>query len=421
MEHQFDTLKPNDINPYRTYYYTPNDKCKRFTPLMRLTLEYKKYGDAVLDKIKNLLKEHSRLINWQNEHGFTPLMVAAINANTYSSIKVVKLLLSYKGCRTDYRTKDKYTTLKAVVDKYKTCGNVNIDVIILFIERCKLFDKDTVYFVVKRFMNHKIIRAFIEIGMDINMVAGGGFTLLVHAIKRDNHKCIKLLLDCGADINNAGASTATPLIIAIYRGIKFKSIKMLIERGADINRENKKGTTALFYAIHRIELLKLLVDNGANIDHQNKQGLTPLMVAVQVKNVNAVDFLLKNGCDINMCDKYGYDIIYHSTKVISNIVHGYQYFSRTFYTTEKDCLDICKKIMYHIPNIVQKFNTDKTRYGKKKYKRLHKYNFDEFFKSLANLSLIKRCVRYIEQNRHNIDKKEIMLMNKDIRKLLLVD
>lgn len=48
------------------------------------------------------------------------------------------------------------------------------------------------------------------------------------------------------------------------------------------------------------DIAQLLIDNGANINAQRYNGWTPLMLAVGIKNIDMVKFLLDNNADITI-------------------------------------------------------------------------------------------------------------------------
>lgn len=46
-----------------------------------------------------------------------------------------------------------------------------------------------------------------------------------------------------------------------------------------------------------IEMMQYLVDHGADVNVRNNDGITPLLHSVRLNNVDAMEFLLKNGAN----------------------------------------------------------------------------------------------------------------------------
>jgi ankyrin repeat protein len=76
----------------------------------------------------------------------------------------------------------------------------------------------------------------------------------------------------------------------------------------------------LFSAFEKknIEKAKELIDKGANINYQKNDGRTALSMASDMglePQVELVDFLLKNGADVNIPDDSGYAPLHYSTRI----------------------------------------------------------------------------------------------------------
>ena len=83
------------------------------------------------------------------------------------------------------------------------------------------------------------------------VIAWGGLTPLLHAVRQGHREATTLLLERGADINQVSAGDETsPLLMATVNG-QFDLALLLLERGADPNRASLAGTTPLFATIER--------------------------------------------------------------------------------------------------------------------------------------------------------------------------
>lgn len=91
----------------------------------------------------------------------------------------------------------------------------------------------------------------------------------------------------------------------IKKGNNDKVIKLLSEMGIDSGDSYLRTPLiwATFYS--NIELLDWLIKNGANIDHQDRNGYCALHFAGQQKNFDSAKLLLDNGANINLRDIHG--------------------------------------------------------------------------------------------------------------------
>lgn len=145
---------------------------------------------------------------------------------------------------------------------------------------------------------------------------------------------VKALLDHGAYVNAEDSNGDTPLVLAITRGSYRKTaIRALLDAGADVNA-GTGSSTALHGAAHQgdEEILRWFLDAGAK-PRPDREGNTPLEVAIrrkqshiipllsrvspikdvlvhelihaiQYKDMEMVDMLIKGGVDVNAT---GYD------------------------------------------------------------------------------------------------------------------
>lgn len=106
------------------------------------------------------------------------------------------------------------------------------------------------------------------------------------------------------------AADVPPLIAAVRAGDVEKA-KTLLDDGADVNVADANGWTALHGAVVNAKkttaFAALLVGRGGNVNTQDKTLFwSPLHLAASAGNNEAVEFLLKNGADLNLIDKYGF-------------------------------------------------------------------------------------------------------------------
>ncbi|MGZ4035262.1 MAG: ankyrin repeat domain-containing protein [Bacteroidia bacterium] len=193
------------------------------------------------------------------------------------------------------------------------------------------------------------ITQLISNGQNINATDSEGRSLLYMAAEYRKFDLVKFLVEKGADINTQdSASKYTPLLLStadfwrsdsiseylINKGAnpniigangetalrntigyggqeqKSKLFKLLIEKGADINyvcRQNYNSSIFLeCCARGTYEMLQLLLDAKININQVDTNGRNGLMYAINSKNVNAINLLIKNGIDLSHRDKDKY-------------------------------------------------------------------------------------------------------------------
>jgi ankyrin repeat protein len=170
------------------------------------------------------------------------------------------------------------------------------------------------------------------------IVAHGGLTPLLYAVRQGFHESVEALLAAGADVNapSLGDGT-TPLLMAIING-HFDLAKTLLEKGANPNTTSTQGVGPLYGVLniewapkalypqpqaHKqqklgyLELLKLLIDKGADVNARVKMkvwysgysfdlsgvdeiGATPLWRAAYASDIAAMRLLVAAGADPNL-------------------------------------------------------------------------------------------------------------------------
>src|SRR5688500_16599936 len=170
------------------------------------------------------------------------------------------------------------------------------------------------------------------------IVAHGGLTPLLYAVRQGFHESTAALLKAGADVNapSLGDGT-TPLLMAIING-HFDLAKTLLDKGADSNAASVQGVAPLYGVLnvewapkalypqpqaHKqqklgyLDLMKLLIDKGADVNARVKMkvwysgysfdlsgvdeiGATPLWRAAYASDIAAMKMLVAAGADPNL-------------------------------------------------------------------------------------------------------------------------
>ncbi|KFZ23160.1 hypothetical protein V502_02357 [Pseudogymnoascus sp. VKM F-4520 (FW-2644)] len=174
----------------------------------------------------------------------------------------------------------------------------------------------------------KIVRAFIALGIDVNVLGGGQddkTTALYEAAVNRDVSLVRLLLDAGADPNRMGPDQfISPLQEAVMQDCSFKSwrllgaqmhvdvslekndlelVHMLLEAGADVNIAPRSlfNSTLLLSAVHQrnSKLVAMLLDWNAHVNLMTKTSMTALQRAAECNSIEIAQLLLDAGADVN--------------------------------------------------------------------------------------------------------------------------
>jgi len=122
--------------------------------------------------------------------------------------------------------------------------------------------------------------------------------------KGDGGKAGQLLSDHPTIIDSRDGKGDTALIIAINRGDSDWTA-FLLNKGADPNLASTKSGDTPLIAASRIgfqDAAEWLLGLGAKIDGTNRQGETPLIIAVQLRQIPMIRFLLEHGANPDKVD-----------------------------------------------------------------------------------------------------------------------
>ncbi len=88
----------------------------------------------------------------------------------------------------------------------------------------------------------------------------------------------------------------------------YRLVELIILKGAHVNAQNESGKTALMLAAFygRINIIKELRNNGGSYKIKDKSGGSVLHYAVDGGNLDAIQFLLMDGHEVDPVDKGGW-------------------------------------------------------------------------------------------------------------------
>ncbi|KAL7290209.1 hypothetical protein TKK_0015915 [Trichogramma kaykai] len=238
-----------------------------------------------IDMVQMMLDRGAE-ISQQNEHGETPLMLAA----KLNKPEVVDLILNkFSSNLKNIKAKDKFSHFFVACIKNKT------DII-------KHMMKESIY------INEQV---------DLNATMWAGYTALHFAVLFNSFETIKLLLSHKADVTIKNADHMTALHLA-YKKNNETAIGLLL----DVHEKNFKnpvdgnGFSHFHIACLRnhLKAVKNFVGHGVDINHAVKinanqyAGYTPLHFAIKALSVNGnsqkplIEYLVKQKADVNARD-----------------------------------------------------------------------------------------------------------------------
>lgn len=186
-------------------------------------------------------------VNVKNEHGVSPLMVAALKGKT----EIAKMLI-VRGAVVNASSEDGWSPLMYAAFAGAT---------------------ETLYLLLSN-------------GAKVENRAQDGWTPLMAAASGGHKRVVEALVSNGANVNARYKDGRTPLILACEGG-HLSIAEILIRSGGDVNARTETGETALMAAsVRNDDLVGLLLGNRARIDEKDQNGFTVLILAAQSNNAS---------------------------------------------------------------------------------------------------------------------------------------
>jgi ankyrin repeat protein len=223
-----------------------------------------------LDAVNHLLLNPRINVNFADEHGQTPLMIAASNGNVNIGQKLID-----SGANINQADVDGETPLIIAA------ANDQKDFVVLLLEQPNInvnaakllsYDGMTALVVAVRFVERHhpnaidIVDILLNSGADPNIPDSKGDAALTHAIVSNNETLFTLLIAHGADVNQKNKLGKPPLMYSV--GILSAMKYLLTVPGLDIDATDHLGKTTLMYSAQRKsfgkECVAILLDAGAD-------------------------------------------------------------------------------------------------------------------------------------------------------------
>ncbi|XP_056631478.1 ankyrin repeat domain-containing protein 16-like [Diorhabda sublineata] len=247
---------------------------------------------------------HPKAVNCKNKDDKTALHEAA----QFGQFESSKILLKY-GADVNALKRADWTPLMLVCTKINS--NENYKILDLFLKggalvNCRNKDGWTCLHLICREGNVEMLELLVKSGLNLTVKSKNGRTGLHVAALHGHSKIINKLLDLNSNVNEIDSIGNTPLHEAVLGG-QLDICRILIKRGADISCKNNLNLTLLHLASSQgnIEMISfILKDLMININETCKTGLTPLHCAAKNNHKEAYEFLIKQGADTNILDKF---------------------------------------------------------------------------------------------------------------------
>lgn len=156
----------------------------------------------------------------------------------------------------------------------------------------------------------QVVRKLLELGCHASLQDCEGDTPIHDAISKKRDDILTLLLEYNADITLTNNNGFNALHHAALRG-NPSAMRILLQklpRAWIVDEKKDDGYTALHLAAlnNHVEVAELLIQMGkANLNLQNINLQTPLHLAVERQHTQLLRLLVREGCNINICDKDG--------------------------------------------------------------------------------------------------------------------
>ncbi|UUV17063.1 ankyrin repeat domain-containing protein [Fusobacteria bacterium ZRK30] len=156
--------------------------------------------------------------------------------------------------------------------------------------------------------NEKVTLWLVEKGVNVKTKEGDWGTVISNVARYSSSKICELFIKNGA-LENLTKRQCVRIYADIFYGEKFKNIDVFEKYGITVK---KYGNDCLRNAIsdRNKKIAQMFLDYGADINFNEPEmvytnGETPVMIATRKNYIELVKWLVENGADITIKDKYG--------------------------------------------------------------------------------------------------------------------
>ncbi|KFY58528.1 hypothetical protein V496_06094 [Pseudogymnoascus sp. VKM F-4515 (FW-2607)] len=257
---------------------------------------------AIYDLMRRLFKGNVININAADEHGWTPLSLAARDGHE----TVVKSLLDSDIVDADSKNEEGRTPLSWAAEN----GQEGVIKLLLNSGIVDTNSKDRTGQTPLSFASENghepVVKLLLAKGAKLEAEDLGGQTPLSWATRNGHKAVVKLLLDEGANLESEDYTAFTPLLWAAQNG-HGAVVELLLSKGANLEAECNLGLTPLLYAAENghVAAVKPLLNEGANLGTKHSNTPTPLSYAAMRGHAAVVNLLLNKGAKLEHKNKDG--------------------------------------------------------------------------------------------------------------------
>lgn len=307
--------------------------------LIVLVLAHSLYAQEIFDaihsgdlaKVKTLVEKDASLVHSTDAAGNTPLHLAA----KAGSLEMMELLLLNGADINAKNTQLNSPLIEAIIAEKDDAAKL----LIMKGADFKRPDRGlSPLFYSARRNQRELVELLLAKGADIE----NGWVLNFIVIKPELYDMAKLLIEKGADVNSKDPNGNTPMQNAITHGKSLQMIDLLLDNGADIDTSdngiirilnggaacgaerlvkfafekmgdrkfrNQNESNALMrnaFVGGSVEIVKLLQAKNIPLSFEtDNRGRTALHIVAENNKSEMLEFLVKNGADINLRTKSG--------------------------------------------------------------------------------------------------------------------
>ncbi|KAF7712366.1 Nucleoside phosphorylase and ankyrin repeat domain-containing protein [Penicillium ucsense] len=274
------------------------------------------HGHPLLTAVKNghrpivsLLLERGASIEAKDTSGRTPLLVATAHGN----LSIVRLLLD-NGADIHAATSSAFDTTGENSLHIATKGGNKTLVKILLENGANTHattssapEREKLLLIAVEVGNIHVVKALLEIGVDIEVSDTNGENSLHIATRNGNRALVRLLLDNGADITATASSCLDSIAISNQYGNE-ELVNVLLEKHYDALYKTPFKREKLFLTAvenGNVPFARLLIERGVNIEAFDTNGENSLHIATRNGNKALVRMLLDEGADVRATTSSG--------------------------------------------------------------------------------------------------------------------
>lgn len=296
-------------------------------------------GETLLHKSANahqglkavkLLVENNADVNARSDHdadNVTPLLVALDiaekEAEDGETGEIIQYLLSkgadVKAKATDGETALLYAVYHQRIDVVKQLIELGADANASTVDGLTVLRQATATEILE------IVQLIVEAGANVNQLDEHGISDLNFIAQKSCWDIAKYLIENGADINHECEDICSPIIYEAFQTQNLEIVYWLTDHGAlEFLMEN--GYNILHECLHfqnkheRLEILKLFITRGVNINIVDEIKENTILHSC-IDDLPIVDYVLKNGININVQNKNGKTELYACIKKINDDIY----------------------------------------------------------------------------------------------------